>query len=95
MTEDETITALTQCLRGNSISTCEKCPLSKVDFFKCRLKLRNEVIAMLKAQTPVIPIRFYNDENKCRDHYRCPYCDDDLTYEQKYCAGCGRAVKWE
>ena len=54
-----------------------------------------DILEYLKAQEPVVPIRFYNDENKCRDHYRCPYCDDDLTYGQKYCAECGRLVKWE
>lgn len=52
-------------------------------------------LALLKAQEPVVPIRMNHDENKYRDHYRCPICDDDLTYEQQYCAECGRAVKWE
>jgi len=54
-----------------------------------------DALALLKAQEPVVPIRMNHDENKYRDHYRCPICDDDLTYEQQYCAECGRAVKWE
>jgi len=77
------------------------------DMFKCRV-LDNapewdghtpaqaiERIGKLKAQEPVVPIRMNHNENKYRDHYRCPVCDDDLTYEQQYCAECGRAVKWE
>ena len=54
-----------------------------------------DALALLKAQEPVVPIRMNHDENKYRDHYKCPICDDDLTYEQQYCAECGRAVKWE
>lgn len=56
--------------------------------------IKAERDALLKAQEPVEPIRMNHDENKYRDHYRCPICDDDLAYEQQYCAGCGRTVKW-
>ena len=65
------------------------------DYARVEVETLEDAIALLKAQEPVVPIRMNHDENKYRDHYRCPICDDDLTYEQQYCAECGRAVKWE
>ena len=41
------------------------------------------------------PIRMHYTEDKYRDVYLCPACkDNELNYEQKYCAECGQAVLW-
>ena len=91
------IQAIEQCLRRNGCSSCENCPYTHVgDGFECREKLRDDIIALLKAQKPVKPL----DEN-CWDHTmgRCGYCKAPLPaidgLRSKFCWMCGKAVKWE
>ena len=54
-----------------------------------------DALALLKAQEPVEPVRMNHTENKYRDHYRCPICKEDLSYEQNYCPDCGKRLKWK
>lgn len=61
----------------------------------CVAPALRDALALLKAQEPVVPVRMNHTENKYRDHYRCPICKEDLSYEQNYCSDCGQAVKWE
>lgn len=49
------IQAVEQCLRRNGCSSCENCPYTYVgDGFECREKLRDDIIALLKAQDNTI-----------------------------------------
>lgn len=54
---------------------------------------------LLKAQEPVevkIEQDTYPDETpKGFALYYCGNCGDDIADGQKFCANCGRAVKWE
>ena len=89
MTYDDIVAALIQCLRGNDVSHCEGCPYNSVDF-RCRLKLRDDVIALLKAQEPIAPKR---EVRGCGWHYYCGACGVVIDGRANYCSVCGRAVK--
>ena len=87
------IQAIEQCLRRNGCSSCENCPYTHVgDGFECRKKLRDDIIALLKAQEPVVPHRNY----QYLSDYWCE-CGWHLGRggSVKYCPECGRAVKWD
>lgn len=57
------------------------------------------IAELLKAQEPVevkIEQDTYPDETpKEFALYYCGNCGDDIADEQKFCANCGRPVKWE
>ena len=91
---EKVIKGLECCTIPGNCGTCPWYPSDKAEE-GCIRTLMKATLELLKAQEPVEPIRMNHDENKYRDHYKCPICDDDLTYEQQYCAECGRAVKWE
>lgn len=52
-------------------------------------------IALLKAQEPVEPVLVREGYRKHYNNYKCPICGDDIYYDQQYCAGCGRQMKWD
>lgn len=58
----------------------------------------SNAIALLKAQEPVkvkIEQDTYPDETpKGLALYYCGNCGDDIADGQKFCANCGRPVKW-
>jgi len=47
-----------------------------------------DVLALLKEQEPVKPIRLEN-------WWKCPYCSGNIVANMKYCPRCGRSVKWK
>ena len=75
---------------------CDICPYDSIDL-RCRAKLRDDVMALLKAQEPkmvqvigtvgVLDIRFAD----------CPWCGVRIhdNESQNYCGSCGKPVKWE
>ena len=55
----------------------------------------DDAIVLLKEKEPVVPILMREGRNKNYNDYRCPVCDQDIFYEQNYCAECGRPMKWD
>lgn len=84
------IQAVKQCLRRNGCSSCENCPYTHVgDGFECREKLRDDIIALLKAQEPIEPLFIAGQ-------YECGECRYELRADaDSYCPCCGRQVKWD
>lgn len=61
--------------------------------FKC-LNRVTDTLALLKEQEPVEPIEERLNDIDCI--YRCGNCKTHFYYrQQKYCAICGRMVKWK
>lgn len=63
---------------------------------------RDMVIALLKAQEPIAPVKvnryMETDENGdwfSPETYDCGNCGVELHGKANYCHLCGRAVKWE
>lgn len=55
----------------------------------CKYALHSDALALLLAQGPVEPI-------ERNGFYYCGKCRRAFTvHKQKYCADCGKAVKWE
>lgn len=52
------------------------------------------ILALLKEQEPVKPIKKDTVEITARYEFDCP-CGAPLLIGQPYCADCGRSVKWE
>jgi hypothetical protein len=92
--KEKVIKGLECCAVG---AECDHCPYSRLNDggYQGCYQMHQDALAMLKAQEPMVPVRMNHTENKYRDHYRCPICKEDLSYEQNYCPDCGRAVKWE
>lgn len=44
--------AAAHCLRSNDCSVCEACPYNEGTDYGCRARLRDDIIALLKAQEP-------------------------------------------
>jgi hypothetical protein len=86
------------CIAGD-VFFCAHCKYSDVNGSgrgdRCKRDCAKDALALLKAQEPVEPVRMNHTENKYRDHYRCPICKENLSYEQNYCPDCGRKVKWQ
>ena len=51
-------------------------------------EMYTDVIALLKEQEPVKPIRLEN-------WWKCPSCGGNIVVNMKHCPGCGRKVKWD
>lgn len=71
----------------NEAGQCEDVRISK--------EFAERLLDLLKEQEAVVPILKREGRNKYFNDYICPICDSELTYEQNYCSGCGRKVKWE
>lgn len=50
-------------------------------------------IALLKAQEPIRPNEIW--QGNVLVYYQCSACTSTLLAGDKYCAWCGRKVKWE
>lgn len=51
---EKVIKGLAQCLKGTGCSSCENCPYNSVGVdFRCRVDLRDDALALLKAQEPL------------------------------------------
>lgn len=97
---EKVIKGLEACLPPHD-PDCDLCPYDSIDL-RCRAKLRNDVMALLKEQELVKPkkenryIDFdgeghpYNPET-----YDCGACGKELPWKVNYCPECGREVNWE
>lgn len=72
---------------------CDGCPYD-TDVGNCFANLKADALELLKKQEPVAPKEERRDD--VDSIYRCGNCGVHFYYrEQKYCAICGRAVKWD
>lgn len=101
---EKVINGLTSCLSGPM--QCEKCRYRADDGTtvpQCVKTLREDAIALLKAQEAVKPYMDFDGH----DVWRCGNCgaaifhldhtqaDEDAQNYAKFCRKCGQAVKWE
>lgn len=75
---------------------CEECPYNKDNGSEtCIVSLFKEALELLKEYEPVKPIV----ESALVDAFKVYSCGNCQTvfhlWRQKYCAMCGRAVKWD
>ena len=75
-------------------SDCGKCDLAQDDYELH--EMYTDVIALLNEDDYVIPVR--DNSWPLLNVWVCPKCDGVITTTEsihpKYCAGCGRRVKW-
>ena len=95
---EKVIKGLECCGYSHFMDKCQDCPYDGKDCFK---KLKEDAIALLKAQEPVEPTE--PDEDNMR---YCGACGSPVGYEvleapgieyvqYSYCPNCGTEVKWE
>lgn len=77
---------------------CEGCPYAAlkpiaVGQGDCIDSLFKDALALLKAQEPVKPNEIWY--GGVLVYYQCPICTSKLYAVDRYCAHCGRAVKWD
>lgn len=96
--------AVSHCLRSNDCSICEACPYNEGTDYGCRARLRDDIIALLKAQEP-IETQFVQDANGA--YAACGKCNHKLwklfgaeftvapSEMPRFCSSCGQAVKWK
>lgn len=79
-----------ECCHQIHQTECFKCPYARGN--GCTYALMGDVLALLKAQEPVVPHRNY----QYLSDYWCE-CGWHLGRggSVKYCPECGRAVKWD
>ena len=65
------------------------------DWISLTVSTGKRILELLEEQEPIVPTLVREGQNKYYNYYRCPICDEDLYYEQKYCSECGKAVKWD
>ena len=49
----------------------------------------------LKEREAVEPTLIREGQSKYYNDYVCPYCDNEVVYEQNYCSECGAQFMWE
>lgn len=75
---------------------CYGCPYRNPDqSHNCWMELFYDSLSVLNELGPVRPILMLEGRNKYNNHYVCPICDSELTYDQNFCSECGRQVQWE
>lgn len=96
---EKVINGLDCCLdviRSRQFSSgCGFCPY--VDTERCKVKMVEDAIALLKEQEPIKPQITghgeFETEGSC--WYECGDCGTPIDPDDKYCRKCGKAVKWE
>lgn len=99
---EKVINGIEACLPSHD-PECDLCPYDSIDR-RCRAKLRDDVMALLKAQEPIAPIQGADDQDE--DIFCCGSCGavvgetflgppGECEVRDNYCPECGRAVKWE
>lgn len=93
---DKVLQALEHCDLCSDMSNCPGCAyLREPD---CMEHLKRDIIALLKAQEPIVPIRCSAHAHGADDvWYECGGCGEFLgvnRYSKQFCAKCGRPVKW-
>ena len=92
---EKAIKGLTHCTAWSGLHECQPkvgddCPYE--DEADCQLSLMRDALVLLKEQEPVKPI---TDQGAVFRTYACGNCKTHFYLrQQKYCAICGRAVKW-
>lgn len=79
------------------MNVCEKCPYYPNE--NCTDDMAKDVLALLKAQEPLEPIRpglgvIHHDNGSKSYFLHCPLDGTTLLEGDNYCRRCGRAVKW-
>ena len=74
----------------------EDCPYYEIG---CMEQLREDVLAMLKAQEPVKPVDVHMYRKmfvNVRSGY-CPICNNPVDEEEgnNFCCSCGRRMNWD
>lgn len=91
---EKVIKGLEACLAYiNGIGDCsdEVCQYFQGDIVDCHGRLMRDAIELLKAQTPIEPVR------DSWLNWHCGNCrrEIDEYAGDVYCPGCGRKVKWD
>lgn len=100
MTREEVIKGLECCEKKVCIfkDTEKECPYWKLcgeheDAFEdCTTALVKDALALLKAQEAVEPVQDIMGDAL---FWVCGKCGYDIISSDRYCANCGRAVKWD
>lgn len=77
---------------------CSKCPYDGTEQ-NCN-SMRREALTLIKelieGQPSVKPkkLKGYLPPMMVHYKYECPECESVMMFEQPYCNGCGRQVKW-
>ncbi len=82
---EKVIQGLEHCDFGD-FATCHECPYYQSH--DCTDELKNDILALLKKQEAVEPIKLEN-------WWKCPSCSGNIVANMKYCPGCGQKVKWK
>ena len=90
MADREKVVCGLECHMRATGPECGKCPYDAIDL-RCIKSLRDDAIALLKAQEPVKPdVKIIG----CGKRYHCGGCKVSIEPNHKFCRICGRAVKW-
>lgn len=57
--------------------------------------LRDALAEDMKRKGNVVPVVKMPGRNKAFHYYECPACGEEIVFEQKYCSGCGKTIKWD
>ncbi len=86
---EKIIKGIESCLSPHD-PNCDLCPYDSIDL-RCRAKLRNDVMTLLKEQEPVKAVRRVEET----EWNVCSNCGSHIISKWKWCPYCGRAVKWD
>lgn len=91
---EKVINGLKCCLPSHD-PDCDLCPYDSIDL-RCRVKLYNDIMALLKAQKPVKPKIGGDVDGASKSWwYTCGTCNEQVGNGDKFCRWCGRMVEWE
>ena len=60
-----------------------------------KMILNETMMVELKNEVCVVPKITLLGRNKRCHCYECTICGEDINFEQKYCSGCGKPIKWD
>ena len=93
MNREKVVKGLEVCF--DSSKECNGCPYITTPY--CKTTLRNDVIALLKEQEAVEPIKPIDKDDDYT--FMCSNCKGELfcgdVLRDNFCPTCGRSVKWE
>lgn len=92
---EKVIKALECCLKESDhlySNPCNGCPYEGQE---CIDRMKTDALALLKEHEAVKPILIREGRNKENHYYECRECGEEIVFEQKYCSGCGKPIKWD
>lgn len=102
MDRDKVIKGLELCLGSIDSAGCpEECPYyeacQKYENYAVFQPLMRDALEALKAQEPVKPkkVKGYKPPVCTLFDYECENCESPIMEKQPFCAGCGKALKWD